>query len=250
MRPSDLAGDVGGWLLSPVTSAIAAVRRSRMFHPDGVVLMATVEPDGDSTQLAQLAQKLEGYALVRLSSAWWKGNREWPDDLGLAVRFRKTDEVSPEAAEGDQDLLFATIRSPWTTVLAVLSTKIHDFLANDYYAVSPFQVEGVGRVKWRLVSSRPETHGHSRVERLLNAVRSTGAVFTLQAKLSGQPYRNVAKLRLIQPVEIDQRRLRFDPFRDARGIVPVGFVQMLRRGAYAGSQKTRSHVQQTEQSAL
>lgn len=222
-----------------------------MFHPDGVVLVATVEPKPESTELARIAARLEGRALVRMSSAWWKGEKEWPDDLGLAIRFRSSDEVTPEPAEGDQDLLFATIRNPLTTVLAVLTTHVHDFLANDYYAVSPFKVQGVaGKVKWRLVSSRPETVGESRIARLLNAVRSTGAVFTLQAKLDGVPYRDVATVRLIQQVELDQRQLRFNPFRSGRGIEPTGLVHMLRKGAYAGSQKTRAALPQTEQSAV
>ena len=250
MKASEAIGDVGGWLLSPLTGALAAVRRGRMFHPDGVVLAAEVEPRPQQIELGELAQRLAGPALVRFSSAWWKGEKEWPDDLGLALRFRSSAEPSAEPAPGDQDLLFATIRSPWTTIAAVLTTHVHDFLANDYYAVSPFRVRGVGtRMKWRLVSSRPETHAATRVERLLEAVRSGGAQLRLQVKRSGMHYQDVARVRLIEPVELDQTRLRFDPFRDGRGVVPVGLVHTLRKGAYAGSQKIRAHVHQTDQSA-
>ena len=85
-----------------------------------------------------LARRLEGAALIRLSTAWWRGGKEWIDALGLAMRLGR--EPSVEAHEGDQDLLFATIRRPWTTLLAPLTTEQHDFLANDYYAVSPFDV--------------------------------------------------------------------------------------------------------------
>jgi hypothetical protein len=37
---------------------------------------------------------------------------------------------------------FATIRRPWTMPLAPLATVTTDYLANDYFAVSPFSLEG------------------------------------------------------------------------------------------------------------
>jgi hypothetical protein len=42
---------------------------------------------------------------------------------------------------------------------------------------------------------------------------------------------------------IDQGRLRFDPFRNGRGIEPVGFVHNLRRAAYWTSQRARPHAE-------
>jgi hypothetical protein len=163
-------GKLGGWALAPVTGAVAALRRSRMFHPDGVVVRAEVEPVAQSGNLRKLAARLQGPALARLSSAWWKGRKEWPDDLGFALRFRSSTAISEDPEPGDQDLLFATIQSPWTTVLAALTTHVHDFLDNDYFAVSPFWVEGVGSLKWRLRSSRPEPRGDTRVARLMAAM--------------------------------------------------------------------------------
>ena len=52
------------------------------------------------------------------------------DVLGLALRIRpRTGPALDEhAALGDQDLLFATIRSPWTTLLAPFTTNARDFL--------------------------------------------------------------------------------------------------------------------------
>ena len=139
-RVGEVVGRVGGWALAPVTAAVAAARHSRVFHPDGVVFEVVIQPTAEDPDLWRLAKRLEGTGIARLSSALWKGDKEWIDNLGLALRFGD-----------DQDLLFATIRSPWTTVLAALRTKFHDFLANDFYAVSPFRVDGIGRVRWRLV---------------------------------------------------------------------------------------------------
>lgn len=239
-----------GWALAPVTAAVAAARRSRMFHPDGVVLKARVDPIAEDPELWHLAKRLEGPAIARMSSAWWKNDKEWIDNLGFALRFRTTDEVGTDTDARDQDLLFATIRSPATTVLAVITTKVHDFLANDYYAVSPFKVAGVdGRVRWRLVSERPAPIGDTRLERLRHAVRNDMAVFTLEAKRKSREYEPVARVTLEEEIELDQRMLRFNPFLAGRDIVPASFIHKLRPGAYAGSQNARMHVRQTPQSS-
>src|SRR4051812_3496321 len=108
-------GRVTGALLAPVTAFVSALRRARMFHPDGVVYRADVEPIPTANRHgahAQVAARLAGPALIRLSSAWWKGDREWPDVLGAALRFRSRPVISPVPDPGDQDLLFATILSP------------------------------------------------------------------------------------------------------------------------------------------
>lgn len=247
--PAEWVGRVMGWVLGPVTAAVALARRSRMFHPDGVVLKTRVCAVAEDPTLWELARRLEGPAIARLSSAWWKKDKEWKDNLGFALRFRTSEEVGVEIHERDQDLLFATIRSPWTVILAALTTEVHDFLANDYYAVSPFKVEGVGRVRWRLVSERPLTFGERRLEKLRDAVCNGMAVFTLEAKRKGRAYEPVARITLEAEVDLDQRMLRFDPFLDGRKIVPASFVHKLRPGAYAGSQKTRMHLRQTEQAS-
>jgi hypothetical protein len=222
-----------GRLLSPVTGAVAAARRARMFHPEGAVFAAVVEGEGE------LGRRLSGPALVRLSSAWWRGGKEWPDVLGLAARLRATAEVSPLPTEGDQDLLFATIKRPWTTPFAPLSTRVHDFLANDYFAVSPFDVDGVGVARLRLVGPRPGTRATSRRGRLLADVAAGRAVLPLELIEAAGVWRPVARLRLVEEVALDQAALRFDPFRAGRGIRPRGFVHDLRRATYAASQRLR-----------
>jgi len=174
----DLTGRAAGSLLAPLTGLWALLRRTRTFRPEGTVFNAAVEPLAEGGALGRLARRLQGEAIVRLSSAWWRGGKEWPDVLGVAVRFA-----------GDQDLLAATIRSPWTTLVAPLTTLTHDFLANDYYAVSPFEVEGLGRAKVRLRSLRHERHAPDpgdddldREQKLAKAVDAGLAVFRLEAR--------------------------------------------------------------------
>jgi hypothetical protein len=205
-----------------------------MFHPEGAVYRARVEilPGPYS----MLAQRLEGPALARLSTAWWRGGKEWIDALGVALRLGR--QPSAEAHEGDQDLLFATIRHPWTTLLAPLTTKQHDFLANDYYAVSPFDVAGVGRTKLRLVSSRSRRRGRDRRACLAEAVARGEAWFRLELSVNNR-WVQVARIILLEEASVDQAHLRFSPFRDGKGLTPRGFVHGLRRATYLMSQAAR-----------
>src|SRR5581483_3247415 len=136
MDRAERAGVWAGWLLAPLTGTLSLLRRARMFHPEGAVYRARVETVPGP--YAMLGRRLEGPALARLSTAWWRSGKEWLDALGIAIRVGR--DPGAEAKRGDQDLLFATIRSPWTTPFAPLTTEQHDFLANDYYGVSPFEV--------------------------------------------------------------------------------------------------------------
>ncbi|HYP86757.1 MAG TPA: hypothetical protein VEQ59_01350, partial [Polyangiaceae bacterium] len=72
---------VGAWL-APITAALSRRRRARMFHPDGLVYQAEVEPCTSDPELRPVAERLSGTALVRFSSALWRGERAWPDVLG------------------------------------------------------------------------------------------------------------------------------------------------------------------------
>jgi hypothetical protein len=220
-------GKAVGFLLAPLTGAVAAIRHARMFHPEGVVYRARVSPPAE-TPFSALASKLESDdALVRLSTAWWRGGKEWMDVLGIALRI------------DSQDLLFATIQHPWTMPFAPLTTEQHDFLANDYFAVSPFDVAGVGRSKLRLVASRPRGLRGDRGERLAQAVRRGEAGLRLELSVGGGGWTPVAEIALVEKLDLDQEALRFSPFRDGKGLSPIGFVHLLRKGAYAFSQAAR-----------
>jgi hypothetical protein len=226
-----------GAMLAPITGVVSKAREARMFHPDGLVYAAKVEPRAKTPDLLGLAQRLGDSALVRLSSALWRDPHEWPDVLGAALRFGD----GPER----QELLLATIRFPWTMPFAPLATNYRSFLWNHYHAVSPFEVDGVGIVKFRLRSPRLGNGSLlSRAEHLQRAVTEGRAVYELQLRRLSEPplsrhWEPIARLTLDNPCELDQQRLRFSPFRDGAGIRPVGFVQALRVAAYAASQQAR-----------
>jgi hypothetical protein len=240
-RAREHAGRIAGLALAPVTQTISRIRHARMFHPRGMVLDADVRPCAVDEPWASIARRLEGKALVRLSSAWWM-QREWPDVLGCAIRFRSAESSA-------QDLLFATIRRPWTMPFAPMTTKHHDFFANHYYAVSPFRAEGTAALtEWRVRPQHapPETGG-TREEKLARAVERREAIFVLEARpyrrlvdLRSSEYHALAVIDLTGWAEVDQERLSFDPFRSGLGIEPAGFVHALRVAAYAASRRGRS----------
>jgi len=232
-------GDTVGALWAPFIHGIAQLRHARMFHPEGLVFRGRVEPISDGPYDA-LAQRLGPTVLARLSGALRRHRREALDVLGIALRFSHERTASVRPHPGDQDLLFATILSPLTMPFAPVTTHSHDFFANHYYAVAPFELPDRRRVKFRLSPlEHPDKHG-SRTDQLRDAVEQGSARFELAARATlTRRWESVAQITLESEVALDQAELRFDPFRDGAGIVPVGLVHAIRRRAYAASQTVR-----------
>lgn len=232
-----------GAILSPIILQGSLLRRGRVFHPEGVVYRAEVRALAAEGGAGTLAQRLEGPALVRLSGGLWrwrsgKGQRR-PDLLGISVRFRDSEEVTPEASVGDQDLLFLSARRFALIPIALLTTNVRDFLANTYYAQLPFKVAGVGRLEFRLVPQRAAKAPGDRRDKLERAAAAGLATLRLEARPArlgfGKRWVPVAQISLIEPVDIDQAQLLFTPFHTGRGIVPTGLLQAVRRLTYPAS---------------
>ncbi len=221
-------GSVIGQVWSPAVAAVSRARHARMFHPDGIVCAGRVEPVG-SGDFATIAKLLAGPVLARFSAALWRGRLEVLDVLGIALRFGD-----------DQDLLLATIRSPLTMPLSPLTTNAHDYFSNQYWAVSPFDVAGLGRAKLRLVpETRPVVDG-ARDARLIAAVERGDARWRLDVRrVFRRTWHPVARIALDTVLDVDQAALRFDPFHSGRGIVPRGLIHAIRPRAYAASQRAR-----------
>jgi|JI10StandDraft_1071094.scaffolds.fasta_scaffold196665_1 hypothetical protein len=227
-----------GWAVAPAFALVSRARRARTFHPRGDAFLADVTalPQGGA-----LGAALAGPALVRLSGALWKSQWEHLDVLGCALRFRRQDDPSIETGPDDQDVLFATILRPWTMGVAPFTTDASDYLRNDYYAVSPFDVPGFGRAFLRLrTEPRRDAPGGTRSERLDAAVAGQRAVFTLEVRRRWRRrWEPVARVELRERADVNQEALAFSPFRDGRGLTPRGFVHALRRGVYVASQRAR-----------
>lgn len=232
-----------GWAIAPLFGLISFARRARTFHPRGQTFHAVVSRHADvSPALAPLAERLVGPALARFSGALWKNAPSVPDVLGCAIRLRRDQSATAQAAPDDQDLLFATIRRPWTMAFSPFTTEVSDYLANDYFAVSPFDVElADARFYLRLHPARPCAAGDgTRGERLLLEAGQGRAELSLElgSGPSG-PWSPLVRVTLEEPAAIDGQALRFRPFREGRGVHPRGFVHALRLGVYAFSQWAR-----------
>jgi hypothetical protein len=229
---------VGRAWATPI-AMISALRRARMFHPRGLLFSGRVVAC-PASRFATAARRIEGHALVRLSGALAKRDVERFEVLGVGLRISSAPIESARPSPGDQDLLFATILSPVTMPTAPFTTRSDDFLANRYWGVAPFHLEGVGRVKLRLTPmSAPHVAGR-RSDRISSAVAAHRARFSLEVRRTLHVgWEPLAMVVLEQASDVDQEALRFDPFRAGRGIAPVGFVQSIRKRVYAAGQSAR-----------
>ncbi len=245
-----------GLAIGPFFGLVSALRRARTFHPVGDVFLGEVRVDPAARKGDQiLAQRLEGDVLVRLSDALSKEGPGKYDVLGCALRFGR----GLRAIEGDQDLLFATIRRPWTMPFAPFFTKVDDYLANDYFAVSPFETWEHERAYFRIHpelfdGATYEVFSPNRASRRERVIRKAGAgdlVFELEiANGPWGPFRPLARISITDVLPIDPPDLAFDPFSNGAGIMPSGFVHAMRRGAYAASRFTRKLIRGNEEDAV
>ncbi len=230
MTIANLTGTFLGYPLGLITGTISFLRNSRMFHPVGVLVKVEVKTHMSS------AISFPPHAMMRFSSAWWK-NKEWIDVLGISIRF--TDEFHNEhSKESDQDLLFATIISPWQMPFAPFMTHFRNFFNNIYYAVSPFMVKG-NLVYFKLTSLEEKETNESRLNILKKNIY-LHARMDLWMKKKHEAWIPVAEITLLHELNLNQRRLRFNPFLNGLKIKPYGFVHHLRIGAYRFGQLGRS----------
>lgn len=240
ISPTELFGMLLGVPLAGPVALGTALRGSRLLHSRGLVLVGHAEAVAHEEPWRSLACALDGPVVARLSGALFK-RREGPDVLGCALRFLRDPRAALDPAPDDQDLLLATVRSPWLLPFAPFSTNASDFSANTYHGVSPFYAPDLPRVTLRLSPMPVHGAGHTREERLLDAL-ADGPV---RMRLDARPARRVSRhhpllsIALTAPLAIDQRQLRFDPFRDGRGLTPTGLVHHLRVATYAAAQRVR-----------
>ncbi len=234
MQLSERLGTALGRAIAPLFASTSRGRHARTFHPWGDLVRITVEPvPVDELRLVRLGRALAGQGIARFSNALWKAAR-WPDALGCAIALH----------DPKQHLLFATIQRPWTTLLAPFSTHVENYLANDFFAVSPFRAPGLDRIWLRLHPEHPPPPGRhdwrERRARLQHAIASGEATLELAASPRPRgPFTAFARVTAHELYGADPPALVFDPFVNDRGVEPIGFIHALRKGAYAGSWRGR-----------
>jgi hypothetical protein len=242
LEPREVLGRVLGVITAPGFFAASLLRRKRIFHPSGVFYLAEVRPlllDGPAFELAV---RLAGPAIVRLSGGIWKWpeGRKRPDILGVSVRFRGKAGQAADHAES-QDLIFLSIPSLLLLPISPFITSWKDYLSNRYYTDAPFVVAGVGKVKFRMVPQCPSPTGEDRRERLARATALGQATLRLEMRpLDGRgAWVPVADIELRQYLPLDDEELSFNPWRTGLGVRPYGFVQAMRAAVYPASQLGR-----------
>lgn len=235
-------GRVLGEVTAPLAFLGGFIRGERVFHPSGVVYGADVTPLAEHGALGRLAKQLSGVAVVRLSGGiWsWPASGHRPDVLGVAVGFHIPGEPL-RPTNGHQDLLLVTARSLLTLPIAPFTTNVRDFLSNQYYAILPFALEGVGEVKFRLSPVASAPPGGNRRQRLVRALEEGRAVFRLevQAVGRGEAWQPLAAIHLREELHLQRGALNFQPGNPPGGLVLRGVIQWIRPGAYSASQAGR-----------
>jgi hypothetical protein len=180
--------------------------------------------------LRPLAERLDGQALARFSGALWKRAERF-DVLGCALRLQHDDRRAAVNARDDQDILFATIHRPWTMLFALFTTHARDYLGNDYWGVSPFDVGLERPVYLKLHPIRAWRHiGTSRTVRLVREVERGDAILSLEISYRRYgPWTPLAFVVLDAVAKLDAEMLRVDRFREGRGVHPHGLMQMFFR---------------------
>ena len=230
----NLLGEVAGLSIGAVLAALAAVRRGKAFHRDGVVHDARLAITGAAAapQAAQLlSRRGEHRAIVRFSRAVGLP-RPIPDLLGLSLRV-------PHAYGHDrhQDLLLVT--SADYPLLHHIFLPALDVQQRPYTSSLPYRACGelflVGALP-RRESPRPD--GRDDFDRLHIAASTGRLEFDLAVAPVAGRFRPVGSLRIGRRLGPELDALRFNPWNTGGGMQPAGWLNHARDPAYKLSQRT------------
>jgi len=220
-------------LLAALFHLLARLRRGRSLHPVGVGYRGRLEITAGAGRFAgaELLAPGAGYdALVRFSRG--AGLPEpLPDALGVAVKL--PDAYGPGRA---QDFLVTS--SADLPLVRRLLFPGRSFLGRSFSSALPYLVAG-RRVVTVLASRRGPWPRTGRALADLQVAAATGElVYELRLAGSLGRSRTVGRLTVGAPLgRRDSAALRFNPWTGGDGLVPVGWLNRLRRPSYAASQQ-------------
>ena len=214
---------VGAAAAERVFEWLSAGRGSRIFHPQGIAYRGVVRVDSGVDGVPLLTAGSAHDTTVRFSRGLGLP-RGWPEFLGIALRI------------GDaQDLLLAS-SSP-SPLVRMVPLPARSFFGTTPSSPRPYDADGRVVLVAALVPGRP-TGDDDQLDEVANTRGPVTAVL-LVAEL-GKPWRRFGGLELGERLPDDEaRRLRFDPWNCAGGLVPHGWINRLRRPAYRGSRRGR-----------
>lgn len=226
-------GAVLGLAIGVVIFPISLYRGARAVHAEGVMCRAEI-----TAKTPLVGQRLAGPALVRLSGAFEHQRTTNSDVLGFDIRMQRTSSL--DARDGDQDLPLASFESFHTANRDRAQTNVGDYLANHYSTVTPWWVAPHGPVTLRLLPPPPlpADRAGDRLARLDADLAADRARFALAVD-TGTARLEIAELRLVERLVIDNRALRTSLFRQGRGVRPLGLRNGIRATVYPMSQIAR-----------
>jgi hypothetical protein len=228
-----ILGEAAGVSIGAVLAALAAVRRGKAFHPDGVVYDARLLIAGAraAPQAAELlARGGEHRAIARFSRAVGLP-RPIPDLLGLSLRV-------PNAYGGGWHQDFLLVTSADYPLLHHIFLPARDVQQRPYTSSLPYRAKNdlflVGAVAQ---PSSPRAGGRNEFERL-EAAASTGrlAFDIAVARIAGR-FRPVGSLHIGGRLGHELDALRFNPWNTGGGMEPAGWLNGARDRAYRLSQR-------------
>jgi hypothetical protein len=219
----------------------SVVRSARVFHPDGVAYRASVtvrgvdDRPGGGLGVPLLDDPGTYAGLVRFSRG--AGFPEpLPDVLGLAVRI-----VDAHGRGSSQDLLFtSSLAQPIGRQLILPS---YGFGGSVMSSVLPYRLGDAGTGWFGARVSHRQGAPLRRLVELAQAVAEGDVQLELCYASRFGPWQPLADIRLgeqLLPTESEALAFNVDD-NAGGGIVPAGWVQALRRHAYAASQAGRGN---------
>jgi hypothetical protein len=228
-----ILGEAAGLSIGAVLAALAAVRRGKAFHPDGVVHHARLVLPGVPTApaRAQLLSRAGEYrAIARFSRAVGLP-RPIPDLLGRSLRV-------PNAYGDGRHQDFLLVTSADYPLVHHIFLPARDVQQRPYTSSLPYRAGDdlflVGAVP-RRDSPRPD--GDDEFQRLEAAAATGRLAFDLAVAPVAGRFRPVGRLHVGRRLERELNGLRFNPWNTGGGMEPAGWLNRARDRAYKLSQR-------------
>jgi hypothetical protein len=216
-----------------VLAALAAARRGKAFHPDGVVYDAGLAITGDprAPQAADLLSRQGNHRAIARFSRAVGVPRPIPDLLGMSLRV-------PNAYGPRRHQDFLLVTSMDHPLLHHIFLPATDVQQRCYSSALPYRAGAdlflVGAVPRR---DSPRPSGGDEFDRLHTAASTGRLAFDLSVAPVGGRFRPVGSLRIGKRLGHELDALRFNPWNTGGGMVPAGWLNGARDRAYKLSQR-------------
>lgn len=228
--PARAALDVAGEVAARGFGFGSRVRRTKFFHPHGVVHEAQVvthSPSPAPPAARVLSEPREYDALIRFSRGAG-APAGIPDVLGMAIRL-----LDAHGPSRHQDFLLVT--SGDGAVIQHLLLPARRFSSRPYSSVLPYRAgDETFLIGARAVGAPPVADDE--FDELARFARRRGPAFEMCIAPLGRRLRPIGEITLGKRLEPDANRIRFDPWNTGGGLEPATALNRIRAYVYPSSQ--------------